>query len=91
MDKAVVDAFTVVDPVKDGFYLHRKEWQILFDYYNSKNAPLSIGCRPCYAKVYFFIKKELAIDADGLNNVIKERIEEITNMPLDTPLYRPDA
>lgn len=90
MEEKVVKAFGNVDPqnVIREFYSNKENWVTLFDYYNSKNEiKISPGCMPCFPKVYFFIKKELAVDSDGLNKII----EEITNIPLDTPLYRPDA
>lgn len=35
-------------------------WSILFDFYNSKNQKkISMGCFPCYRKVYFFTRDYL--------------------------------
>jgi len=35
-------------------------WKRAFDYYNTRNEkPLSMGCFPCYPKVYHFIAMKI--------------------------------
>lgn len=58
----VKEAFDKVDPAKGmlEFLGKRKEWLTLFHYYNEKNdKKIYPGCRPCFPKVYQFIKMEL--------------------------------
>jgi len=34
-------------------------WSKFFDYYNQNHEKrIGMGCRPCFPKVYYFIKKE---------------------------------
>lgn len=45
-----------------------REWKAYFDEYNAdpNNRRLGMGCFPCYAKVFFYIKKkEQVIHGEG--------------------------
>lgn len=56
---------------------NRKEWIILFDYYNSNQpegqVPLSINCAPCFAKVLLFIKEKIAADEKLKSNEFRSQ------------------
>lgn len=59
----VKQAFGKVDPAKGimEFRAKRMEWESLFKYYNENNEiKIYTSCRPCFPKVYYFIKMVLA-------------------------------
>lgn len=57
-------AFGTVDPLRPfmPYRINREEWGVLFQFYNDTiqfGQKLHMGCRPCYQKVYEYIKQYL--------------------------------
>lgn len=61
MHELVLTAFNNVEfPIGVSIPSHNKNWKILFDYYNGENnTNLSTTCRPCYGKVYYYVKQRM--------------------------------
>jgi hypothetical protein len=60
MSEDVIKAFNQItrDGIKPNY--SRMHWQVLFNYYNaSHEKKLSMGCTPCFFKVYNYLKQEL--------------------------------
>lgn len=64
----IKDAFSKVVP--KGMPHPSASWQVLFNFYNSKNHPkMGMGCLPCFSKVYFYVKKYLNENSTD-NNIV---------------------